>query len=248
MNNKTEYTKIILKWCDDELRQIMIGVEDKDGRNECCLIGKASENPNWLKIADVFERIREVLRPVCGYDLEDSSILSCLIGMDRDVLKYEDNNRNIGNENKEYAGKMRQIFQGVDDIPDIAQKRVVGMVKDMAIEWGLSDATIDIQKEAGIFGEYVVFARRYLFTYEISKAMESLYDINADALELEWYTVHNDNVKRDAKRDVLLLNAKEDDKYRAYRYLTSSNAHVGAYQRFKAKKEQRSGCGKEAEV
>lgn len=236
-NENSNDTTIGLKWCDEDLRHISLKV----GEDECCypMLDEHSDNIGVyaVKLADIFERIREVLKPFCGFELDDSAILSNLVCLDRSLLT-EKTEEKSNPKLKESLVKLRRMFAGVEDIPENAKRRIAEAVRDMAIEWGLSDSSIDVRVEADIFGKYVVFCRRWLFDYKISISPKSLYYLNKDALELEWYVLHNDVTKRDEKMATLQHDANADARYRAYRYLKSSESHVGSFEAYKQKENK----------
>ena len=205
---------ISLKWVDDDLRQIKIIVAD--GQEPTDIVYPRPENCDGKAYGDVlarmFERISDLFERTFGrYDVygpygvftNDSAILANLI-------KWQ----------------AKSNFVSVDPISITVRQNLEAKIKQLALGWGLSNASIDLESTADAFAKSTVRNFRWFFDFEISTAPKSLFNINKDALELEWYVLNHDKESADKKFAELSDEDKGIGSYKAHCLESCINAYA----------------------
>ena len=205
---------ISLKWVDDDLRQIKIIVAD--GQEPSDIVyprpGNCDEKEYRAVLEKMFNRIIEAFKR----DFPPHGIYSAygVLGDESDTLaslvKWQE----------------KSNFVSVEKIPALTSERIEETIKQLALGWGLSNTSIDLESTANAFAKSTVKNFRWLFDFEISTAPKSLFNINKDALELEWYVLNHDKESADKKFAELSDKDKGIGSYKAHRLESCINAYA----------------------
>ena len=210
MNNPV----ITLKWIDNDLRQIKITIADGEDSSEIVYprLEACDEKEYGGVLTRMFDRIRGLFEREFGrldfygpYGVItfESSILENLLRW------HEESN-----------------FVSVEELPTVAKRNLTEKIKQLVRRWALSNKHMDLERAIDEFAKSTVKNFRWLFDFEISTAPKSLFNINKDALELEWYVLNQDDVNVQRKFSELQDEVKGIGRYKAIQLMEHINAYV----------------------
>lgn len=219
---------VSLKWLNDDVEQIEI--EIRDGKEPSRIVYPRQEDIEeaqyeyvrgefFYRILNKFEELygKEGILSRYGVLKDDSSVLANLICWPRDHQTIYDG------------------YIAVDKIPVKAKCRLVEEIRQMALDWKLSNDGISAEPMAGDFAEFAVDNYRWLFNFEVPTVATSLLSVNRDALELEWYVFNNDDVNIQKKFSALCDDKDGVGSYMANRWMTSITENKQFLENHKAK-------------
>lgn len=214
---------IVLRWSDDKLTRIEIEV--RDGKAPVRMVypklEDCDEREYDCKLDEFFSRIRTFFAKTYGnlgvygpYGIftDNSALLAGLV-------LWQNNDEKVQ----------------VEEISSDVRRRIAEMIKEMVLGWDLSikDHKCSVDKFVG----YVVDNSRWLFDFNVSAKAKSLFNINKDALELEWYVINDDRVNSD-KKFMTLVDNLGLNMARRCNALINAHVHLFAMREMLAEKER----------
>ena len=217
---------LILKWLNDDVKQIEI--EIRDGKEPSRIVYPRQEDIEeaqyeyvrgefFYRILNKFEELygKEGFLSRYGVLKDDSSVLANLICWPRDHQIMNDG------------------YIAVDKIPVKARCRLVEEIRQMALDWKLSNDRISAEPMAGDFAKFAVDNYTWLFNFEVPTVATSLLSVNRDALELEWYVFNHDDRKVQQKFSELADDKSGVGLYQAKRWQTIIDTYLQHWENLK---------------